>query len=187
MSENLRRYDTALDGFEAVLLSVWADAWNNPSPCDDWRTVDVAGHVIGGVKMVHHLVTTGEMPTEELSTQELVGDNPAAAFAAARATLNQALEAPGAMDKVVKSPFGTMPVDPALGIFVLEVLTHTWDLARGAGLDVRLDPELVRVCGDSIRPMDEMIRVEGVFGPKIEPPPGADEQTKLMAFLGRPA
>jgi uncharacterized protein (TIGR03086 family) len=185
-SPNLRRYTTALDGFEAVLRSVPAGAWNNPSPCEDWRTIDVAGHVIGGLGMVTHLVTTGQMPPELLTTQEAVGDDPMAAFAAARAALERSLAAPGAMNKVVESPFGTMPVDPALGIFVLEVLTHTWDLARGAGVDVRLDPELVRVCGESIRPMDEMIRVEGVFGPKVEAPPGADEQTELMAFLGRP-
>lgn len=32
-----------------------------------------------------------------------------------------------------------------------------------------------------------MIRMPGVFGPKVEPPPGADLQTRLLCFTGRPA
>ena len=35
--------------------------------------------------------------------------------------------------------------------------------------------------------MDEMMRGSGAFGPKVEAPPGADEQTRLLAFLGRAA
>jgi hypothetical protein len=35
--------------------------------------------------------------------------------------------------------------------------------------------------------MDAMIRQPGIFGPKLDPPPGADEQTQLLYFLGRQA
>ena len=35
--------------------------------------------------------------------------------------------------------------------------------------------------------MDEMMRTPGGFGPKIDPPPGADVQTRLLAFTGRRA
>ncbi|MGH3980561.1 MAG: hypothetical protein ACRDRZ_16435 [Pseudonocardiaceae bacterium] len=35
------------------------------------------------------------------------------------------------------------------------------------------------------QPMDEMLRTPGVCGPKLDPPPGADEQARLLAFLGR--
>jgi hypothetical protein len=31
------------------------------------------------------------------------------------------------------------------------------------------------------------MRGPGAFGPELTPPPGADEQTKLLAFLGREA
>ena len=30
-----------------------------------------------------------------------------------------------------------------------------------------------------------MMRVPGVFGPKVEAPAGADEQTRMLAFMGR--
>jgi len=38
---------------------------------------------------------------------------------------------------------------------------------------------------EALAPMDEKMRGPGAFGPKLDPPPGADEQTKLLAFLGR--
>ena len=58
----------------------------------------------------------------------------------------------GALDTQIKTPFGEMPVDTFLGILVLDALTHTWDLARATGLDDNLDPELVSIAFESIRP-----------------------------------
>ena len=37
-----------------------------------------------------------------------------------------------------------------------------------------------------MEPIDEMLRQSGQYGPKVEPPPGADATTRLMAFIGRP-
>ena len=52
MSENLRLYTTILFGFEHVLRSVPADAWENQSPCEEWTTRQVAGHAMGVVNNV---------------------------------------------------------------------------------------------------------------------------------------
>ena len=35
--------------------------------------------------------------------------------------------------------------------------------------------------------MDEMLRSPGAMQAKLEPPAGADEQTQLLAFMGRKA
>lgn len=66
-----------------------------------------------------------------------------------------------------------------------DVLIHTWDLAWAAGIDVKLDGDLVRETYDALLPMDAMIRAANVFGPKVEPPAGADLQTTLLCFTGR--
>ena len=68
-----------------------------------------------------------------------------------------------------------------------DVLVHTWDLARAAGLDERLDPDEVHRAFQAALPMDAMLRSPGVCGPRIDPPAGADEQTRFLAFLGRRA
>jgi len=65
------------------------------------------------------------------------------------------------------------------------VLIHTWDLARAVGLDERLDQDEVRRLFESMEPNDELMRQGTAFGPRVEVPDDADEQTKLLAFTGR--
>ena len=36
-----------------------------------------------------------------------------------------------------------------------------------------------------VKPLDEMMRTPGVCGPKVDTPPGADEQVEFLAFMGR--
>ncbi len=55
------------------------------------------------------------------------------------------------------------------------------------GLDEHLDPDDVHEILVAMEPMDEMMRGSGAFGPKVEPPAGADEQIRLLAFMGRRA
>jgi uncharacterized protein (TIGR03086 family) len=69
-----------------------------------------------------------------------------------------------------------------------DVFTHTWDLARATGQDETLDPDQVRRMMAGLRSMpDEALRSGGMFGPAIEVPDDADEQTRFLAFLGRRA
>ena len=53
-----------------------------------------------------------------------------------------AFEAPGAMEKIVKLPFGEMPAGVALNIAIFDVATHAVDLARATGQHVT-DTELL--------------------------------------------
>ena len=81
-----------------------------------------------------------------------------------------------------------MPVGEIIGRFVtMDLLVHTWDLARTVHADERLDQESVRRAYEAMKPMDAMIRRPGVFGPRLDPPPGADPQTEFLYFLGRRA
>lgn len=61
------------------------------------------------------------------------------------------------------------------------------DVARTVGANERLDEDSVRHAYEALKPMDAMIRQPNVFGPKLEPPPGADLQTEFLYFLGRRA
>ncbi len=69
----------------------------------------------------------------------------------------------------------------------MDVLVHTWDLARTVGADERLDEDSVRHAYEALKPMDAMIRQPRVFGPKLEPPLDADQQKQFLYFLGRRA
>jgi uncharacterized protein (TIGR03086 family) len=90
--------------------------------------------------------------------------------------------------KEMDGPTGKMPAGQIIGQFVtMDVLVHTWDLARTIGADERLDEDSVRSAYEALKPMDAMIRQPNVFGPKLEPPKGADLQTEFLYFLGRRA
>jgi uncharacterized protein (TIGR03086 family) len=79
-----------------------------------------------------------------------------------------------------------MPFEQVIARFICtDVLVHTWDLARAAGLDEKLNQDAVAHAFEGMKPMDANIRVPGFFGPKVEPPPGADLQTQFLSFLGR--
>jgi hypothetical protein len=67
----------------------------------------------------------------------------------------------------------------------MDTVAHTWDVAHGLGRDVRLDPELVTIAFDWAR--TNVVRRPGFFGPELAPPAGSDEQTRMLAFIGRAA
>ena len=49
MSGSLRLYTSILFGFEYVVRSVPAIAWDDPSQCEGWTAREVAGHAMGVV------------------------------------------------------------------------------------------------------------------------------------------
>jgi uncharacterized protein (TIGR03086 family) len=66
-----------------------------------------------------------------------------------------------------------------------DLVVHGWDLARAIGADERIDAELVEACATWFAPMEEAYRSAGAIGPRVETPPGADPQTRLLAVFGR--
>jgi uncharacterized protein (TIGR03086 family) len=66
-----------------------------------------------------------------------------------------------------------------------DILVHTWDLARATGLDETLDATEVGRMLAGMEPYDEAMRQSGHYGPRVEVPDDADEQTRLIAFTGR--
>jgi uncharacterized protein (TIGR03086 family) len=182
-------FGRALDGFEGVLRDVDHHEWALVSPCDPWTARDVAGHVIGGVRWAAALIegsdTVDVIRDVGFSRPgSLAGPTPLAAWIAARSALRRTIERTGT-EKVLVWPFGEQTVDTGLQWFSLEVLVHTWDLARAKGSDVRLDPDLVHEHLARLQPLGRYLRGPGMYGAELDVPAGADEQDQLLAFLGR--
>jgi len=68
-----------------------------------------------------------------------------------------------------------------------DLVVHGWDLARATGLDETIDPEDAKRVQRNMASMGDGLRSPGAFGAEVEPPSGADEQQKMLAFLGRKA
>jgi len=183
MSDNSDKYRRAVAGLSAVVDAVPADKWSSPTPCAGWTAQHVVGHLIGGTQMIT-VVESGDH-LDRNDPIALAGDDPAGNYAKARDLALHALTEEN-LAKTVNGPMGAMPLDQVIGMFLTsDVLIHTWDLAKAAGIDVRLDPQLVDETYNALLPVDAMIRMPEVFGPKVEPPADADAQTRLVCFTGR--
>jgi uncharacterized protein (TIGR03086 family) len=167
--------------FSARVDAVPDRAWDNPAPCDGWVARDVVGHLVEWVPDFLHNYAGTELPAPPP-----VGVDPVAAWTALRKDLQDVLDDPARADRPCDAPGGPMTVGVAIDQFITnDVFLHTWDLARAAGLDETLDPDEVHRLLIDMEPADEMLRESGHFGPRVEVPDGADEQAKLLAFIGR--
>lgn len=180
MSEIADRYRDLAAGFTARVESVPEHRWENASPCEGWTARDVVRHMIETAGMFFGLVG------RELPAGPTVDDDPAGAWSTARDAVQAALDDPAVATLEYEGLFGRTTFEQGINDFVcFDVLVHTWDLARATGLDERLDPAEVHHVFETAQPMDDTLRTSGVCGPKLDPPPGADEQARLLAFLGR--
>jgi uncharacterized protein (TIGR03086 family) len=181
MSEVSEHYRTVANAFTARVEAVPDDRWESPAPCEGWSARDVVRHVIevNGrfFRLIDHPVPSGPS----------VDEDPVLAWAVTRKAVQAALDDPAVAQLEYDSQtMGRATFERGVDMFCsFDVFIHTWDLARAAGLDDRLDQNEVHRVFEKVQPMDQMLRTPGACGPKLEPPPVADEQTRLLCFLGR--
>ncbi|HEY5384772.1 MAG TPA: TIGR03086 family metal-binding protein [Acidimicrobiales bacterium] len=182
MTEVQDRYRLVSSGFDAVVGAIAPGEWDAQTPCEGWNARDVVAHIVTGHRRIIANVKGGE--PAPLGADE----DPKKAWEQASRAVDEITGDPEALNTEIDGPTGEMRVGEIIGRFVcMDVLVHTWDLARTVGADERLDEEMVRQAYDALKPMDAAIRQPGVFGPKLEPPAGADLQTEFLYFLGRQA
>jgi uncharacterized protein (TIGR03086 family) len=182
MSEIAERYRRVAGRFTARVNEVPEAAWERPAPCDGWVARDVVRHLVEWIPAF--LVAAGGPP---LPVGPSVDVDPTGAWAALNAGIQSLLDDPVASATELSHPrAGTHRLDDAIATFFLgDIVLHTWDLARAAGLDESLDPDVVHDMLVGMEPLDEMLRASGQYGPKVAVAADADEQTRLLAFTGR--
>jgi uncharacterized protein (TIGR03086 family) len=114
-------------------------------------------------------------------------DRLAAAFAAANRVVSDHLHDPDAAAASFEGAvFGHMTFAEGIDRFVsFDLLIHRWDLARAAGFDVTLPADEVARAWEAATAFGDAMRGPNAFGPAVAAPEGADDQTRLLAFLGR--
>ena len=182
MSEIAERYRKVGDRMTQTVRAVPADAWENRAPCEGWVARDVVRHM---VEWMPGFLRSGA--DVDLPDGPTVDDDPVAAWQVLNDGIQCVLDDPQTAQSQFEHPrAGRHSVEDAIDTFFLgDVLIHTWDLARATGLDEALDADEVHRMFEGIEPYDEMLRASGQYGPRVEVPDDADEQTKLIAFMGR--
>jgi uncharacterized protein (TIGR03086 family) len=176
--EVIDRYTHLVNQFDARVQAAPADSWTNPAPCEGWTAADVVTHVANAMNGMVAGLTASEPAVADAA-------DPVGSWTTARDSALAAV-ATSDLSQNINGPFGPQPAEQVIGrLMCTDVLVHTWDLARAVGGDEQLDQDVVAAAYSGLKPMDAMIRMPGVFGPKIESAEGEDLQTEFLHFLGR--
>jgi uncharacterized protein (TIGR03086 family) len=179
MTEISDRYEGLADGFTRRVEAVpRGDArWQQQSPCEDWKAIDVVRHVVDSHRTFFGLA--------EHDVPEPAGD-PLEAWPATRDAMRAALEDPAVAEREYTGQMGTAVWQDSVDRFIGgDLLVHAWDLARALGVDDALPEDEVKRVHTALEPLGDAMRQPGAFGPEVEAPADASAQDRLLAFLGR--
>jgi uncharacterized protein (TIGR03086 family) len=156
--------------------------WDVPAPVAGWTARDVVRHL---VEWFPSFLAGGAGIS--LPGGASVDDDPAAAWQTQVDAVQALLDDPADAHRVLANPhIGEVPLDQAIDRFyTADVFMHTWDLARAAGLDDRLDDAFCAMLRAGMEPIEEMMRASGQYGPRVAVPDDADAQTRMLGFIGR--
>jgi uncharacterized protein (TIGR03086 family) len=181
-SEIADRYRRLGDAFAEKIGAVPEDRWDSRTPCEDWTARDLVGHVVQTQGMFLGFVgkELGDIPSAE--------DDPLAAWNAARTKVQAMLEDPEQAKTEFQGITGKSTFEAGVDKFLCtDLVVHGWDLARATGLDEHIEPDDAKRVRRNMESMGDGLRSPGAFGAEVEPPAGADDQQKMLAFLGRKA
>ncbi|MGH2757164.1 MAG: TIGR03086 family metal-binding protein [Actinomycetota bacterium] len=186
MSDLAALYRKAVNEFGKRVDIIDEDQWDAPTPCTEWTVGDLVNHIVYENKWVPPLLEGKTIAdVGDRFEEDLLGNDPKGAWNQASKEAIGAVEEPGIERKVVHVSFGDISGSEYISQVLCDHVIHAWDLAIGIDDDDELDPELVEFAYDYYEPQLEIWRAGGAFGPEVDVPDDADDQTKLLAVTGR--
>ena len=180
-------YERALGAFGENVLAIGEDQWHRSTPCTEWVVRDLVQHLVYENRWTAPLM--GGATLDEVGDRfegDLLGDDPKRTWEDAAEDARRAVrEVP--LDRTVHLSYGDVPARNYAFELATDHLIHSWDLARAIGGDESLDPDLVELVYGKMKPREEALKASGLFGSRIDPPPDADLQIRLLALYGRVA
>jgi uncharacterized protein (TIGR03086 family) len=173
-----------------LLADVGESDYARPTPCASWTVRDLANHIVEGANWFALCVNAGKAPQDDPTHGvDYAADDLMARYDEGVSATVAAFGAPGAMERMIELPFGTMPGAMFMGMAMNDVFTHGWDLASALGRSRDLDPEMASMLLGQLQGAigDEFRGPDGVapFGPKVDAADDASAADRLAAFLGR--
>jgi uncharacterized protein (TIGR03086 family) len=186
MTDVAELHARALADTGRIVSGVPADRWDAATPCADWDAHALVNHLVAGNLWAAELAAGNTIDGVGTGLDgDLLGTDPAAAYADSAAAAAAVFRRPGALDAPCAVSYGPVPGSVYAGHRFLDVLVHGWDLAAASGQDYALDPQLMDACLEIIEPQLDAFRGAGAIGPPVEVPAGASAQTRFLALLGR--
>ena len=183
-------YARAREQMAGLVAEAGPEQFGAPTPCTGFDLRDLLGHILGGCDRWALLGEGGDGLAVESMVSGVPAEGWSAAYEQASARVARAWAPDARMEAAVPVPWGTAPGRLALTGYVLETVTHAWDLARALGGDAaaRLDPELAEFAlGFALRavPAERPAAGSGPFGPVRPVGENAAPYDRLVGWLGR--
>jgi uncharacterized protein (TIGR03086 family) len=186
-NEILHGHRQALGMFTERVRAVREGQWDAPTPCTEWSVHDLVNHLAAEQLWVPRIVRDGATIAEVGDAYEgdQLGDDPVAAWERAATAATEAFNGQDALCRTVHLSYGDSSAAAYCAQMTTDAAVHAWDLARAIGADERMPDELADAALREVQPYAHALAKSSLFSASIEPPPGADQQTKLLCLLGR--
>ena len=168
-----------------VIDGIRPDQLTAPTPCPEWDVRALLNHIIG-LHRIFVASAAGE-PLPDSGT-DFVGDDPSTAFADSARQADAALRAPGALDRTYRMPWGEISGAMLGWVLFVDLVIHSWDLAKATGQPTSLDPELCATALPMVRAQMEQMaspRRPEWIGPEVPVPADAPICDRFAGFMGR--
>ena len=183
------RFAEVLAETERLIRAVADGEWTAATPCAGWTVHDLVNHLVAGNRLFVEVLAGNPPPLEEIrrrAVADQLGDAPPIAFRESADALLAAFRVPGALDRSVRTPIGTVPAAAALHLRITEALVHSWDLARATGRAVDFPDDLVeQELAFSRARLGDVEPGRAPFGPAQPVPDDAPALDRLAGCLGR--
>ncbi|MGW1502275.1 TIGR03086 family metal-binding protein [Streptomyces mirabilis] len=181
-------YTRATEQIAALVATVRPEQLAGPTPCAEFDVRTLLSHVAGGTRRIAVVGAGGDGMAVRPFLDGVEDDRWSAAYDEVRTEVQKSWADDARLDALVTVPWGEAPGRIALSGYVMEAVTHTWDLSESLGRPLVLDPELAefalgiarRVLPDERRDDEEL-----PFDSAVPAPEGADAYGRLAAYLGR--
>ncbi len=182
-------YLRALGQLEKLFAGVTPEALERPTPCAAYDLRTLLGHTVGGIHRLAYMGEGGRAQDVAAATGEIGDDGWPAALDRARARATTAWADDALLARPTVAPWGEVPGRGAVAGYVMETVTHSWDIAHALGGTLLLDEELALAAlgiAEFVLPADAR-GPEVPFGEVLAVPAGAAPYTRLAGWLGRAA
>ncbi|WNM30411.1 TIGR03086 family metal-binding protein [Streptomyces sp. Li-HN-5-11] len=180
-------YARATEQAAALMKTVQPGQLTGPTPCAEFDVRTLLSHIVGGTLRIAVAGEGGDGLAVHPFAEGVADGDWAAAYDEVRTRVLKAWESDERLTAPVRVPWGEVPGRAALSGYVMELVTHTWDLNEALGRPLELDPELAAFAlATARRVLPEPQRDAGTpFDSVLRAPEGADVHEQLASWLGR--
>ncbi|MGW5476660.1 TIGR03086 family metal-binding protein [Streptomyces sp. NPDC004008] len=180
-------YARAADQIAALVRTVRPEQLSGATPCTEFDVRTLLSHIVGGTRRIAVIGAGGDGLAVRPFVDGVADDGWPEAYDAAGGEVRRAWADDARLDAMVRVPWGETPGRNALSGYVMEAVTHTWDLWEALGRPLELDPDVAEFALAVARVvLPEPERGDDVpFGSARPAPEGADAYERLAAWLGR--